>query len=210
VALKCQILSLQITAADMTLSMLHLLLLTAVTQAAIALTSNTLTTDQLHTVLCMWTVAHKHFAPAKPLVVSIPRTIPDVERSPLSENLPQRDELKTVSVLLGKLHEGTRWPIELFRPSGDDTAYKPVLQHSYILFVWREGACSLNETLENQVENLKYSTSWNPRGRFLVVVTDRNNVSAHLLAAHLCSLMWQLVRIFNVVVLVQNQFPIFH
>jgi len=73
--------------------------------------------------------------------------------------------------------------------------------------VWREGACSLNETLENQVENLKYSTSWNPRGRFLVVVTDRNNVSAHLLAAHICSIMWQVARIVNVVVLVQNQIP---
>jgi len=45
--------SLQITAADMTLSMLQLLLLTAVTQAIVALTPNTLTTDQLHTVLCV-------------------------------------------------------------------------------------------------------------------------------------------------------------
>jgi hypothetical protein len=28
--------------------------------------------------------------------------------------------------------------------------------------VWKEEAGRLNETLENQVENLKYRTSWKP------------------------------------------------
>jgi hypothetical protein len=56
-------LSLQMAAADMAVSTLLLLLLTAFTQATIALTHSTLTTDQLHTVLCVWTVAHRHFAP---------------------------------------------------------------------------------------------------------------------------------------------------
>jgi len=200
--------SLQITAADMTLSTLQLLLLlTAVNQAAVALTPNTLTTDQLQTVLCVWTVAHRHFAPARPLVVSMPRTTPYVARSTLSDPLPQRDELQTVSLLLLKLHEETRWPIEQFRPSGDDTAHTTVLQLSYIMFVWNEGADILNETLENQVEILKESTSWNPRGRFLVVVNERNNVAAHLLSAHICSIMWQLARIVKEVVLIRNQFP---
>jgi len=185
---------------DIAVSML-LFLLTAVTQASV-----TLTTDQLHTVLCVWTVAHRHFAPASPLVVSVPRTTPDVSRSALRDPLPQRDELQTVNVLLGKLHEGTRWPIELFRPSGDDTADTSVLHHSYILFLWNEKAGSLNETLQNQLENLKYSTSWNPRGRFLVVTTDKNNEPAQLLAAHICSILWQVARIVNVVVLIPNQF----
>ena len=198
--------SLQMTAANMTVSTLQLLLLTAVTQAAVALTDIPLTTDQLHTVLCVWTVGNRHFAPARTLVVSMPRRTPYVPSSALSDPLTQTDDLQTVSVLLGKLHEVTRWPIEMFRPSGGDTADTSVLQHSYILFVWNEEAGSLNETLENQVENLKHSTSWNPRGRFLVVVTDRNNVSAHLLAAHICSILWQVARIINVVVLIPNQF----
>ena len=123
-------------AGDMIISMVQLLLLTAVTQALVALTHNTLTTDQLHTVLCVWTVAHRHFAPGRPLVLSLPRITQNVARSALSDLLPQRDDLQTVSVLLGKLHEGTRWPIELFRPGGDDTADISVLHHSYILFVW--------------------------------------------------------------------------
>jgi len=182
------------------------LLFTAVIQAAVALTDSTLTTEQLHTVLCVWTVAHRYFAQGRPLVVSLPRTTTEVTRSALSIPVPQRDDLQTVNLILGKLHEETRWHIELFRSSGDDTADTSVLHHSYILFVWNEDAKSLNETLENQLENLKYSTSWNPRGRFLVVATDSSNEPAHLLAAHICSILWQLARIVNVVVLIPNQF----
>jgi hypothetical protein len=111
-----------------------------------------------------------------------------------------------VNIILGNLHRGTRWPIELFRSSGDDTADTSVLHHSYILFVWNGETGSLNETLENQMENLKYSTSWNPRGRFVVVATDSNNEPAQLLAVHICSVLWQVARIVNVVVLIRNKF----
>jgi len=196
--------SLQISEADNVVSML--LLLTAVTQAAVALTDNTLTTDQLHTVQCLWTVAHRYFTPGRHLVVSLPRTKLDVARTALSDPKPQRDELQTVNIILGKLQQGARWPIELFRQSGDDTADTSVLHYSYILFVWNEKASSVNETLENQLENLKYSTSWKPRGSFLVVTTDSSNEPAHSLAAHICSILWQLARIVNVVVLIPNQF----
>jgi len=195
---------LQMTVGNMAVSML--LLLAPVTQAAVALTDITLTTDQLHTVMCVWNVAHRHFAPGRPLVVSLPRITPDVNRSALSNPPSQNGDLQTVNVILEKLNDETRWPIELFRPSGDDTADTSVLHQSYILFVWNEETSSLNETLENQLENLKYSTSWNPRGRFLVVATDNNNVPTHLLAAHICSILQQVARIVNVVVLVPNQF----
>jgi len=75
------------------------------------LTDSMLTTDQLHTVLCVWTVAHRHFAPARYLVVSMPRTTLDVARNTFSDPLPQTDDLQTENLLLGNLHEGTRWPI---------------------------------------------------------------------------------------------------
>ena len=112
-----------------------------------------------------------------------------------SVNLCQKKTIcRRLNVILGKLHEGTRWPIELFRPSGNDTADTSVLHHSYILFVWNGEASGLNETLD-QVENLKYSITWNPRGRFLVVATDSRNEPAQLLAAHICSVLWQVARI---------------
>ena len=149
------------------MSISMLLRLTEVTEAAVALTDSTLTTDQLHTVWCLWTVAHRYFAPGRPLVLLLSRATPDVARSSLSDPLTQRDDLQTVNVILGKLHVGKRWPIKLFLPSGDDSADTSVLHHSYIRFVWRKETSSLNETIENQVENLKYSVSWNTRGRLL-------------------------------------------
>jgi len=198
---------LQMARADMSVSMLlRLLLLNSETQTTVLLRDSRLTTEQQQTVLCVWTVANRHFAPGRPLVVSLPRTTPDVAHIDLSEPRPQSDDLQTVNFILGKLHEGTRWPIELFRPSGDNIADTSVLQHSYILFVCNEEASSLKDTLENQLESLKYSTSWNPRGRFLVVATESNNVTAHLIAAHICSILWQVARIVNVVVLIPNQF----
>jgi len=196
---------LQMAAADLTVSML--LLLTAFIQVILALRDFTLTTEQMHTVLCVWTVAQRHFALGRPLVFSLPRTTLDVNRSALSDPLPQRDELLMVNAVLGKLHKGTRWPIELFRPNREGTGDTSVLHKSYILFVWNEEAGSLNETIENQLENLKYSTSWNPRGRFLVVATDSSKGPAQLLAAHICSILWQVARIVNVVVLIPNQIP---
>jgi len=83
--------SLQMSEADTVVSML--LLLTAVTQDAVALTDSTLTTDQLHENQCVWTVAHRYFAPGRPLIVSLSRTTPEVARTALSDPLPQRDDL---------------------------------------------------------------------------------------------------------------------
>jgi hypothetical protein len=91
--------------------------------------------------------------------------------------------MQTLNAMLEKLNERMRWPIEVFRPSNDETADTTVLHHSDILFVWLEERLSLRETLESQVEDLKYSMSWNPRGKFLVVVTDRSNYPPHILAA---------------------------
>ena len=88
---------LQMSATDIAVTML---LLSAITQAAVALTHSTLTTDQLHTVLCVWTVANRHFAPGRPLVVSMPRTTTNVAHSALSDPLPQTDDLKTVNGIL--------------------------------------------------------------------------------------------------------------
>jgi len=72
--------------------------------------------------------------------------------------------------------------------------------------VWNEEACSLNETLENQMENLKYNTSWNQRRMFLVVAKESSNEPAHLLAAHKCSVLWQVARIVNLLVWITNHF----
>jgi hypothetical protein len=55
--------SLQMAEADISVSILLLLLAAVIQAAAKILTVSTLTTDQLHTVLREWNVAHRHFAP---------------------------------------------------------------------------------------------------------------------------------------------------
>jgi len=70
--------------------------------------------------------------------------------------------------------------------------------------MWNGEAGSLNETLVNQLENQNDSTSWITRGRFFVVATDSSNGPEHLLAAHIYSVLWQVVRIVNVVVFFTN------
>ena len=177
-------------------------LFTAFIRAVHAGSEMALTTEQLHTVLCVETIAHRYFTPGKPLTVSLPASRQDVTRR---ETLPNADDMQLLNAILETLNEKTRWPIELFRPSGDDAADTTPLHHSYVLFVWQEDGMSLNETLESQVENLIYSMSWNPRGKFLVVVTASSNDPPHLLAAQVCSILWEMANIVNVVVLVTHQ-----
>jgi len=178
---------------------------TAFIRAVHAGSEMALTTEQLHTVLCVETIAQRYFTPGKPLIVSPPASSQEVAPRALRETLSHADDMQLLNAILETLNEKTRWPIELFRPSGDETADTTALHHSYILFLWQEGVMSLRETLESQVENLKYSTSWNPRGKFLVVVTASTNDPPNLLAVQVCSTLWQMAYIVNVVVLVTHQ-----
>jgi hypothetical protein len=183
------------------------LLFTALIQAVHAGKYIALTTEQQNIVLCVEIIAHRYFTPGRTLIVSLPGTTRNVTRRPFPQTLAHTDDLQMLNVMLVTLHESARWPIEVYGPSGDETTDTSVLHHSYILLVWLEEGLSLNETLENQVENLKYSMSWNPRGRFLVVVTGGSSYPPHLLAGHMCSLLWKMANIVNVVVLIPHPTP---
>ncbi|XP_021941935.1 uncharacterized protein LOC110840925 [Zootermopsis nevadensis] len=168
--------------------------------------SNILTMEQLHLVLCVETIAHRYFTPGHPLIVSLPATAEESTSRQLIQTTPHKDDLQLVNFMLQKLNEGTRWPIELFRPNEDEIADAAVLHHSYILFVWLEEEASLNKSLENQVEYLKYSASWNPRGRFVVVMTGHSGQQLpQIVATHVCAILWQMSKIVNVVVLIPGQ-----
>jgi hypothetical protein len=165
-----------------------------------------LTTEQLHAVRCVETIAHRYFTPGRPLIVSLPDSRQEITRRAFIETMPRADDMQLLNAILERLNERTRWPIGLFRPGGDDTEDTAALQHSYILFVWLEEGLNVTEILEIQVDNLKYSMSWNPRGNFLVVVTASSNEPPNLLAALVCSTLWQMANIVNVVVMVPHKF----
>jgi len=181
------------------------LLITAFIQAVHAGSDMALTTQQLHTVLCVESIAHRYFTPGRTLIVSLPTSRQEVSHRAFKQTLSHTDDTQLLDAILEKLNERTKWPIELFRTSGNETADTTVLHHSYILFVWQEEGMSLRETLESQVVNFKNSMSWNPRGKFLVVVTASSYDPPNLLAAQVCSTLWQMANIVNVVVLVPHQ-----
>jgi hypothetical protein len=137
--------------------------------------------------------------------VSLPGARQESTPRRVIETQLQKDDLQLVNFMLYKLNERTWWPIQLFRPNEDEIEDISVLHHSYILFVLLEEKASLNETLENQVQNMKYSSSWNPRGRFVVVITGHNSEAPQLTATHICAILWQMSNIVNVVVLIPAQ-----
>jgi hypothetical protein len=61
-----------------------------------------------------------------------------------------------------------------------------------------------NETLDNQVENLKRSASWNPRGRSVAVVTAHTGEPPQLLASHIYAILWEMASVVNAVVWVRD------
>jgi len=94
---------------------------------------------------------------------------------------------------LTKLYENVSWPLHLFPPeipldAGVETT------HSYIIFVWPEHKdADVMETLRDQAETLKEAegASWNPRGKFLVVVADSDGVSPKELGLQVYAELWK-------------------
>ena len=106
---------------------------------------------------------------------------------------PYDNNRALVSFTLTKLHENVSWPLRLFPPeipldAGVETT------NSYIIFIWpRHEDTDVMETLRDQVENLKVaeSGSWNPRGKFLVVVADSIGVSPKELGLQIYVELWK-------------------
>jgi hypothetical protein len=106
---------------------------------------------------------------------------------------PYDNNRALVSFTLTKLHENASWPLRLFPPeiplhTGVETT------HSYIIFIWPQHEdTNVMETLRDQVETLKdaESGSWNPRGKFLVVVADSIGVSPKKLGLQIYAELWK-------------------
>jgi hypothetical protein len=106
---------------------------------------------------------------------------------------PYDNNRALVSFTLKKLHENISWPLRLFPPeipldAGVETT------HSYIIFIWPEHKDpDVMQTLSDQVETLKDAegASWNPRGKFLVVVADSDSVSSKELGLQIYAELWK-------------------
>jgi hypothetical protein len=109
-----------------------------------------------------------------------------------------------VDEALQKIHEETNWPVLMFEADKIDENIEnnPVLHESYIIFLWSHGQ-NISDILKHYVESMKSSPSWNPRGKFLVVVTGENE-SPMMLVTNISSVLWRTGKIINAVVLIPN------
>jgi hypothetical protein len=169
--------------------LLNLLILGIV---SVAMDNNILTTEE-QIAMYVVTVADKYFTRERPLIVSMPNSENGIRRSlvPLSS---YKSKGGLVSLTLSKLHENAGWTIRLFTPLKKAIGGVEIPQ-SYIVFIWSEDdENDIMECVKTQVDGLRESegAAWNPQGKFLVVVTEPDDIaSPRELALQIYADLWE-------------------
>jgi nitrate reductase NapAB chaperone NapD len=81
------------------------------------------------------------------------------------------------------------------------------INHIYIIFIWREQEDEdITDILRTQLNHLQHDElmQWNPRGRFVVVVTDQDSSSVMSDALKIYEIMWMKYKAVKTVVLMPN------
>ena len=169
-----------------------MLILTVITIATVTTDNNNFSPYRHQQIgLCIQTIVHQYFTSGRNILLSTPS-----DKQPTGKSLPPPpydNNRALVSFTLTKLHENVSSPIRLFPPEISLDAGIETTQ-SYIIFIWPESKdTDFMETLTNQLEMLKEaeSMSWNPRGKFLVVVTDSDDVSPRALGLQIYAELWK-------------------
>jgi hypothetical protein len=168
------------------------LALIAMSVNVIAATGNELlAAEQQQIALCVQKIAEQYFISGRSLLVSMLRGSPDITGRPLF-HVPYRDNLRLVDLVLHDLNENTCCPVQLLQ--ADSTLHTvSEINYSYILFIWpQEEGGDIMDSLRSQLDMLRDSEiqQWNPRGRFVVVVTDHDSDSPPSVALEVYEAMW--------------------
>jgi len=109
-------------------------------------------------------------------------------------------------LVLQYLHEYSFCPVQMLPPKTQvDTTVE--INHSYIIFIWREQEDEdIIDILRTQLNHLQHDEllQWNPRGRFVVIVTDQVSSSLMSEALKIYELMWMEYKAVNTVVLMPD------
>jgi hypothetical protein len=111
-----------------------------------------------------------------------------------------------VGLILRDINNGTQWSLYVFQP-GDKRGISSKQANKYhivVLFAWEDEENDLRERVLEQLDILISNTSWNPRAKFIVVVTAYVNSSLDSVALHLAAGMWQKSRIVNLIILIMD------
>jgi hypothetical protein len=168
------------------------LILTAIAISTVTTDNSNFIPNTHHQIaLCIQTILQQYFTRGRTVLVSMPADEQPTGRSLSSP--PNDNNRALLSFTLTLLHENVSWPFRLFPPeipldAGVETT------HSYIIFIWpQRNGTDVMESLKNQVETLQEAegASWNPRGKFLVVVADSDGVSPTELGLQIYAEMWK-------------------
>jgi hypothetical protein len=181
-------------------------LLTAILNTVVPAAGNALlTAEQRHTALCVQTIAHRYFSHGRSTVVSMPPDLRYNSRRPLIQ-FPYSDDVQLVDLVLQHFHEDTCCPVQILPPKTQlDTTAE--INHNYIIFIWREQEDEdITDILRTQLIHLQQNEllQWNPRGRFVVVITDQDSSSLMSDALKIYEIMWMEYKAVNTVVLMPD------
>lgn len=167
-----------------------------------------LTSQEHHLVRYVRNIIYQHFEPGRSVLFSMPSAAPEEIRT-LRTLTPQpsyTDCMRIIYFVLLTLHEVTRWPLQI---SCVGSRVPEILfddfrkHHSYIVFTWaEEGKNDVMGNLINQLEEMKISSSWNSRARFLVVVTGQYTHNASLQALEIAKELWNNYKVADAVILI--------
>jgi hypothetical protein len=182
--------------------------------ALIAMTGNVITaarnellsTEQRQIALCVQMIAQQYFISARSLLVSMPRDSPANTGRPLI-HFPYRDNLHLVDLVLQNLNGNTCCPLQLF-PADTTLHTVSEINYCYIIFVWpQEPDGDSMDSLRSQMDMMRDSEiqQWNPRGRFVVIVTDLDSDSPPSMALQIYETMWMEYSVTDNVILMSDR-----
>ena len=192
--------------ASVYLKTLIALLLTAMLNTVVPAAGNVLlTAEQRHVALCVQKVAHQYFNHGRSTAVSFPPDVRNKSRRSLIQ-FPYSDDVQLADLVLQYVQEDTCCPVQIL-PTKIRLESTTEINHSYFIFIWREHEDEdIIDILRTQMNHLQHDEllQWNPRGRFLVVVTDQDSSSLMSEALKIYELMWMEYKAVNTVVLMQD------
>ena len=162
-----------------------------------------LTSERRYMALCLKSIIHGNFMPEETLLVSFPNNWCNGNTT-----LPKCHDVQLVDFVLENIHRDDLLSIHVHRPEDSSVQMTDdylTMIDNYVIFTWPEEVHGdVIEALVSQIEDLMSVGSWNPRARFLVVVTESDTRPTQLLALMICETMWATSRIINVVIMVPN------
>ncbi|KAJ9591270.1 hypothetical protein L9F63_002203 [Diploptera punctata] len=140
---------------------------------------------------CVTSIINLNFDPGRSIIVSFPTKMDTLFDPDLMENI------------LRNINSRTQWSLivgDFIKESPDVILGK---NYDYLIMLSVDEMNDMLESLETQLENLESSSSWNPRNKFVIVVTG-NFTGQTEIPLTLLDFLWKSTNLVNVIILIQK------